>query len=82
VVVDPNALLRYDLTVNEIVDKIRANNLNVGAQFIEKNSEEFIVRSVGLASNIKDLEDIVLKSEESVVRCAGVFKRITVLKKW
>ena len=66
VVVDPNALLRYDLTVNEIVDKIRANNLNVGAQFIEKNSEEFIVRSVGLASNIKDLEDIVLKSEDGI----------------
>ncbi len=64
VVVHPNALLRYDITLAELVAKIRANNLNVGAQFIEKNAEEFIVRSVGLASSIDDLENIVIKSED------------------
>ena len=56
--VDPDALLRYDVTVNEIIEKIRANNLNVGAQFIEKNAEEFIVRSVGLVQSIGDIENI------------------------
>ena len=66
VVLDPNALLRYDITVNELIEKIRANNLNVGAQFIEKNAEEFIVRSVGLASNIEDLQNIVIKSEDGI----------------
>lgn len=60
--VDPKSLLRYDVTITEIVAKIHANNLNVGAQFIEKNSEEFVVRSVGLASNIDDLESIVIKA--------------------
>ncbi|NOX38314.1 MAG: efflux RND transporter permease subunit [Calditrichaeota bacterium] len=64
VVLDQNALLRYDVTVNEVIEKIKANNLNVGAQFIEKNSEEFIVRSVGLASSIEDLENIVIKSDD------------------
>ncbi len=44
--------------------KIKSNNLNVGAQFIEKNAEEFIVRSVGLASNIDDLQNIVIKAED------------------
>ncbi len=63
---DPNSLLRYDISVNEIIEKIRANNLNVGAQFIEKNSEEFIVRSVGLAGNIEDLQNIVLSSEDGI----------------
>ncbi len=62
VVVDPSSLLQYDLTVNELVEIIEANNLNVGAQFIEKNSEEFIVRSVGLATGIEDLENIVVKT--------------------
>jgi cobalt-zinc-cadmium resistance protein CzcA len=66
VVIDPNALLRYDVTVQEIIEKIHANNLNVGAQFIEKNAEEFIVRSVGLASNIRDIEDIVIKSGDGI----------------
>lgn len=64
VVLDPNALLRYNVTVNEIVEKIEANNLNVGAQFIEKDAEEFIVRSIGLASNIEDIENIIIKAED------------------
>ena len=64
VVVDPAGLLRYDVTLNEIIEKIEANNLNVGAQYITKRSEELIVRSVGLASNIHDLENIVIKSED------------------
>ena len=64
VVLNPDALLRYEVTVNEVVEKIEANNLNVGAQFIEKNAEEFLVRSVGLAFEIEDLEDIVIKSQD------------------
>ena len=62
VVVDANALQRYDVTIQDIIEKVRANNLNVGAQFIEKNAEEFIVRSVGLVSNIEDIENIVIKT--------------------
>jgi len=62
VVVHPDALLRYDVSLSEVIGKIRANNLNVGGQFIEKNNEEYIVRSVGLASNIDDLERIIIKS--------------------
>ncbi|MFQ5651424.1 MAG: efflux RND transporter permease subunit [bacterium] len=64
VVLDPSSLLRYDVTIQELIEKIKANNLNVGAQFIEKNAEEFIVRSVGLASNIEDIENIIIKSED------------------
>jgi cobalt-zinc-cadmium resistance protein CzcA len=64
VVVDPNALLRYDIAVNDLVEIIKKNNLNVGASFIEKDAEEFLVRSVGLATKIEDLENIVVKSED------------------
>jgi heavy metal efflux system protein len=66
VVVNPHSLLRYDVTITDVVDKIKANNLNVGAQFLEKNAEEFIVRSTGLTSNIEDLNNIVLKSEDGI----------------
>ena len=62
VVVDPNALLRYDLSVNDIVEIVEKNNLNVGASFIERDAEEFLVRSVGLATKIQDLENVVVKS--------------------
>ncbi|MGD9547922.1 MAG: efflux RND transporter permease subunit [Candidatus Krumholzibacteriia bacterium] len=62
VVVDPDALLRFGVSLDQVIDSIEANNLNVGAQFIEKNHEEFVVRSLGLASGLEDLESIVLKT--------------------
>lgn len=62
--VRPSDLLRFDLALNDIVETVRANNSNVGAQFIVKNAEQYIVRSVGLAQKISDLERIVLKSED------------------
>ncbi len=66
VVVDPNSLQRYGLAVNELVEIIKKNNLNVGASFIEKDAEEFLVRSVGLATKIEDLNNIVVKSENGI----------------
>lgn len=62
--VRPVDLQRYDLAIGEIVEKVKANNGNVGAQFLVKNAEEYIVRSVGLAEQIDDLERIVLKVQD------------------
>jgi cobalt-zinc-cadmium resistance protein CzcA len=62
--VRPADLLRYDLGIGEVVEKVKANNGNVGAQFLVKNAEEYIVRSVGLAEKIDDLERIVLKVQD------------------
>jgi cobalt-zinc-cadmium resistance protein CzcA len=60
----PQDLLRYDISIKEVIEAIKANNSNAGAQFIVKNAEEYIVRSVGLAEKISDLEAIVLKSQK------------------
>ncbi|MBU4566617.1 MAG: CusA/CzcA family heavy metal efflux RND transporter [Desulfarculus sp.] len=62
--VRPSDLLRYDLSIGNVVNKIKANNGNAGAQFLVKNSEEYIIRSVGLAKNIPDLQRIVLKVKD------------------
>lgn len=60
--VDPSALLRYDISLPEIKERIEANNANAGAQFIVKNDEEYIVRSVGLATDLDSLRNIVIKT--------------------
>ena len=44
-----------------LLRRSKSNNSNVGAQYIVKNSEQYLVRSVGLARDIKDLANIVLK---------------------
>lgn len=60
--VDPQALLRYDLTIAQVIDRIENNNITVGAGFLEQGGEQFIVRSVGLAKGVKDLKRIVVKT--------------------
>ncbi len=84
VVVQPDALLRYKVTLNELIERVRANNLNVGAQYLENNSEQFIIRSVGLAKGIPDIENIVVKtvdgrpvylSELAEIKIGGAIRR-------
>jgi heavy metal efflux system protein len=60
--VDPLALLQFDLSLTSVLEIIEQNNLNVGAQFITKNSEQYVVRSVGLATDLEDLKNMVVKT--------------------
>jgi len=62
--INPNALLRYDLTLDDVIERVKANNLNVGAQFIEQRGEQFVVRSEGLAHGVEDLRAITVKTED------------------
>ncbi len=62
VVVHPDALLRYKVALDEIIQRINTNNLNIGAQYLETNNEQFIIRSVGLLQGIPDINQIVIKT--------------------
>ena len=64
--VDPQALLRYRISIGDVVDAVKANNGNAGAQYIVKNSEQYLVRSIGLATGIADIEDTILKVADGV----------------
>lgn len=64
VIVNPHALIKYDIAINDLVEILKKNNVNVGASFLEKDAEEFLVRSVGLATQIEDLKRIVIKTED------------------
>jgi len=84
VAIDPELLLSYDISLSELIEAIRDNNLNVGAQYLTKNAEEYIVRSVGLAYTTEDLENIVVKSVDGTpvylkdmasVRIGGAVRR-------
>jgi heavy metal efflux system protein len=63
---DPDKLLTYKLSVNDVYDAIQKNNQNVGGNIIERLSEQFIVRGIGLIRNEKDIENIILKSPDGV----------------
>lgn len=63
VIVAPEKLLKYNLTPDQVYTSIENNNQNVGGNIIERYSEQFIVRGVGLIKNLSDLENIVVKTD-------------------
>ena len=76
--VRPEALLRYGLAIGDIVSAMRINNGNIGAQYIVKNSEQFLVRSVGLANDIPDIENVILKVSDGVAVRVRDVARVTI----
>ncbi len=63
VIVSPEKLLKYAITVDDVYSAIGSNNENVGGNILERNSDQFIVRGVGLIKDVSDIESIVLKSQ-------------------
>ena len=69
VVVQPERLLKYNLTISDIYTAIERNNQNSGGGVIEKYATQYIVRGVGLVADAADLEAIVLKAEHGTPVC-------------
>jgi cobalt-zinc-cadmium resistance protein CzcA len=61
----PDRLLEYDLTLDDVIEAVQKNNLNLGAGILEKGAEELIVRSLGLAETVNDIENTVLCARKS-----------------
>jgi cobalt-zinc-cadmium resistance protein CzcA len=63
VIVSPEKLVKYALTVDDVYSAIGSNNENVGGNVLERGTDQYIVRGVGLIKDISDIETIVLKSQ-------------------
>ncbi len=61
--VQPAGLVEYDLTLDDVIEAVRKNNMNLGAGIIERGSEELIVRSLGLVETLDDIENIVVRAD-------------------
>jgi cobalt-zinc-cadmium resistance protein CzcA len=61
--VEPEKLLAYNLTLDEIYEAVEKNNQNVGGNILDRYSEQYIVRGVGLVKSEDDLRSIVLRSD-------------------
>lgn len=62
VLINPRLLAGYGITLHEVVNSLTQNNKNAGGNFIERASEEIIVRGLGRIETVTDIEEIVLKS--------------------
>ncbi len=61
VLIDPDRLRKYDLTLKDVFEAVSENNANAGGNIIEHSSEQYIVRGTGLIASLQDVSDIVVK---------------------
>ena len=66
VVVDPRRLAAYGLGLAAVRDAIRASNMDVGGRTLELSEREYMVRGRGSIASLRDIEEIVVKSEGGV----------------
>lgn len=64
--INPDNLRKYDLTITQVEEAIEQNNRNTGGNIIERGRQAFAVRGLGALINEKDIEDIVVKSDNGV----------------
>jgi heavy metal efflux system protein len=63
VLIDPNKLIGYGLTISQVEQQLANNNANAGGSFIEEGEQEVNVREVGLIRDIQDIGNTVLTTK-------------------
>ena len=63
--VDPEKLISYGLTLQQVQQQIANNNVSAGGSFIEQGQQQINVQEVGLFTNVHDIEQTVLKSSNA-----------------
>ncbi|MCX6874626.1 MAG: CusA/CzcA family heavy metal efflux RND transporter [Verrucomicrobia bacterium] len=64
VLVTPEKLLKYGLTVGDVVAAVEQGNANAAGGVVVRDWEQLYMRGVGLLKDIPDIERIVLKSKD------------------
>ena len=63
---DPALLLAYELTFDDLVQALQQNNANVGAGYIEKNGEQYLIRAPGQVADIAAIERVIVAHRDNV----------------
>ncbi len=62
VAVQPAQLKAFNLSISDVFTALHQNNQNTGGAYIEKGPSVLYIRSVGLAGNLDDIRNIVIKT--------------------
>lgn len=66
ILVDPERLFKYNLSLREVFEAVAKNNANAGGGILGHVSEQYLVRSVGLIQTLEDVGNIVVAEHEGV----------------
>ncbi len=66
VVIKPDQMLARGISFDAIIEALQKNNQNAGGGLIERSGERILIRSLGLAKSVSDVEKIVVSAESGV----------------
>jgi len=79
VVVEPEALLKYDLTLGDVFGALESNNQNVGGGVLTAGGKSQLVHGLGRVSTVEQIEDIVISAFDGVpVRIRDVAQEVRI----
>ena len=58
--IDPRQLIKYGLSFKQVMERLTANNKQVGGQSVTLGAEQYLVRGLGLVTNTADIGGIVV----------------------
>ncbi len=64
--IDPQKLLKYNISVRDIIEAVSNNNANAPGGYIEHKQEQYIVVGEGLVKSMGDIENIIIKSNDGI----------------
>jgi len=64
--IDPDALKAYNVSVMDVMNAVKNSNLDIGAETIELNNVEYIIRGLGYVKNLSDLELAVVAVSDNI----------------
>ena len=66
IVVDPLKLQFYNISMMDVIKKVRANNNDVGGRKLDMGGMGYIIRGLGYIKNINDIENIALSNNNGI----------------
>ena len=63
---DPAKLVAYGVSFHDVTEALGKNNANVGAGYIEKSGEQYLIRAPGQVGTLEEIRDIVMRTERGV----------------
>ncbi|MBF0762032.1 efflux RND transporter permease subunit [Dysgonomonas mossii] len=64
--INPNAIRAFNVTIMDVMGAIQKSNLDIGAETVEINKAEYLVRGLGYIKKVSDLEEAVVTVRNGV----------------
>lgn len=62
--VNPELMRQYNISLADVVTAVKRNNQDIGAQTLEMNQAEYLIRGLGYVKSIEDIENAVVTSND------------------